>query len=63
VRAYKQQQQQQHVLSLPAGVQQSSTEDVQRLVLQLDEQQVVVNSLTDEMRKESAKVTEYRVIT
>jgi len=60
VRAYKQQQ---HVLSLPAGVQQSSTEDVQRLVLQLDEQQVVVNSLTDELRKESAKVTEYRVIT
>jgi malate/lactate dehydrogenase len=60
VRAYKQQQ---LVLSQPAGVQQSSTEEVQRLVLQLDEQQAVVNSLTDELRKESAKVTEYRVIT
>lgn len=61
MRAHKQQQQ--HVLSLPAGVQQSSTEGVQRLVLQLDEQRAVVNSLTDELRKESAKVTEYRVIT
>jgi malate/lactate dehydrogenase len=61
VGAYKQQQQ--HVLSLPAEVQQSSTEEVQRLVLQLDEQRAVVNSLTDELRKESAKVTEYRVIT
>jgi len=61
MRAYKQQQQ--HVLSLPAGVQQSGTEEVQRLVLQLDEQRAVVNSLTDELRKESAKVTEYRVIT
>jgi len=58
VRAYKQQ----HVLSLPAGVQQSGTEEVQRLVLQLDER-AIVNSLTDELRKESAKVTEYRVIT
>lgn len=50
-------QQQQHVLSLPDGVQQSSTEEVQRLVLQLDEQRALVNSLTDELRKERAKVT------
>jgi len=36
---------------------------VQMLVLQMDEQPAVVNSLTDDRRKESAKVTEYRSIT